>query len=86
MVRQAAGAMVCVVLGGCAYGEAITGRAMTEHSRANLELKKQNTRFAAERAKIMEMYRGCLERKEADATVDCSAYRTALEITVSNEK
>jgi len=71
---------------GCIYGEAITGRAMTEHSKANLELKKQNARIAEERATILEMYRKCLERKDLDASVDCSEYRTALEVFVDQQK
>ncbi len=71
---------------GCVYGEAITGLALTEHSKANLELKRQQTRIAGERAAILELYRKCLERSESDVSADCSEYRTALEVLVTPQK
>lgn len=38
------------------------------------------TRFERAEADIMEMYRDCLKRKQIDAKVDCSEFRTAIEI------
>ena len=39
-----------------------------------------NADYAEERAEIMHMYKECLKRSEADPSIDCSQYRTAIEI------
>lgn len=35
-----------------------------------------------EQAEILALYKKCLQRKEGDPTVDCSEYRTALELNL----
>ncbi len=44
------------------------------------ELMESQAELAAEQAALIRQYRECLARAEADPEVDCSGYRTAVEI------
>ncbi|MFQ5916015.1 MAG: hypothetical protein ACE5JS_22810 [Nitrospinota bacterium] len=55
------------------------GLAGCEPTRVQQRLEAE-TRILKYQADILEMYRNCLKRKEADPKVDCSEYRTAIEI------
>lgn len=81
-----------IFLTGCAFGEAYTGYPMTkkgqvsyEQSVYQAERTKQEANITKERAEILSLYKNCLTRKEQDPNVDCSEFRTALEIKVRGE-
>ncbi len=44
------------------------------------ELMESQAELAAEQAALIRQYRECLARAETDPEVDCSGYRTAVEI------
>ena len=47
---------------------------------ARVDLTEKKTEFTEERTALLRQYRKCLKRSESDASVDCSAYRTAVEV------
>ena len=76
MRRKLTGVLVVVAL-------AVTLGCPGARRGAALERKmKAEAHIAEQTAEIMEMYKDCLRRIEADASVDCSEFRKALEIQV----
>ena len=47
-------------------------------------LKTRQSEAVQKQTEIMEMYKSCLQRKETDPQVDCSEYRTALDIVIKD--
>lgn len=50
------------------------------------EAVQRQSEVLQRQAEIMELYKSCLQRKETDPKVDCSEYRTALEVVVKDGK
>ena len=48
-------------------------------SNPHWEYTRSLTRLTDEKAALIRQYRECLKRSETDASVDCFAYRTAVE-------
>jgi hypothetical protein len=48
------------------------------------EAVQKQSEVLQKQAEIMELYKSCLQRKETDPKVDCSEYRTALDIVVKD--
>ena len=65
---------------GCIYGEAFTGYPLTEKSRIVDENKKQDTEMKKQQTEILVLYKDCLVRSQHDKSVDCSEFRTALQV------
>jgi len=72
-----AGLFLCT---GCARVEEVTGTPMTDYGRVTYERNKQNAEIAKQQAEILGLYKDCLVRSQTDKSVDCSQFRTALQV------
>ena len=59
---------------------ALTGCEKSEWQKTYEENRENERRLLKYKADILEMYRDCLKNKQKNPKVDCSEFRTALEI------
>ena len=56
------------------------GSPITDYGRVSYEQQKQNVEVTKQKAEILTLYKECLIRSQQDKNVDCSEFRTALQI------
>ena len=72
--------IVALLCSGCAVGEAYSGYPMTEKGRVEYEQQQHQAEIAKQQAEILKLYKECLVRNQQDKSVDCSEFRTALQV------
>ena len=70
------------LVSGCTLIEIFTGFPITRGEKARVGSIEQRSRLYEERANLLAQYRECLKRSEDDPAVNCSEYRTAIEVVM----